>query len=425
MTLFEELTWRGFVHQVTHEELAAELEKGPITFYCGFDPTADSLHIGSLLPIMGMARLQRAGHRPIALVGGATGLIGDPSGKANERTLLSKEDAGRNVVGMRAQLERFLSFEGENAALVLDNADWLCGLPLVDFLRDIGKHFSVNAMLSKESVRQRLEDREHGISYTEFTYSLLQAYDYLHLCGQYDCRLQVGGSDQWGNIVAGMDLTRRLSRKETFGMTFPLVTKTDGTKFGKTESGNVWLDPRRTSPYRFYQFWINQTDADTPQYLRYFTFLSRLEIADFERQIDEAPHERAAQRKLAEDVTRLVHGEAALQNAIKASQAMFGGDLHGLDETVLLDIFREVPSAELPRTTLSANRLLIEVLVEAGVFSSKGEARRMLKSGGLYLNNERVTGEDTTLTEQSTVAEAMAVVRKGKKNYYLLRFTEE
>lgn len=424
MTLFETLSWRGFVNQVTHEELAERLEKASITLYCGFDPTADSLHIGSLLPIMGLAHFQRAGHRPLVLVGGGTGLIGDPSFKAQERSLLTKEQVVANAEGIRKQLGHFLDFDGPSAAVMVNNADWLCGLPLIDFLRDIGKHFSVNAMLNKESVRQRLEDREHGISYTEFTYSLLQAYDFLHLCGEFDCRLQIGGSDQWGNIVAGMDLSRRLLGKETYGLTFPLVTKADGTKFGKTESGNVWLDAARTSPYKFYQFWINQSDADTPQYLRYFTFLAQEEILELERQIREEPHKRAAQIRLAQEVTRLVHGEQALDNAVKASAAMFGGDLKGLDEATLLDIFSEVPSSALPLSILSTERPLLDALVEAGVFPSKGEARRMVKSGGLYLNNERIDAEDAKLTESCRLTSSIAVVRKGKKNYHLLRFAE-
>ena len=424
MTLCEELSWRGFVNQMTHETLPADLEKGSMTLYCGFDPTADSLHIGSLLPILGLAHFQRAGHRPIALVGGGTGLIGDPSGKVDERTLLTKEKVAENAEGIRRQLERFISFEGANAARMVNNADWLCQLPLLDFLRDIGKHFSVNVMLGKDSVRQRLEDRDHGISYTEFTYSLLQAYDYLHLCRHFGCRLQVGGSDQWGNIVAGMDLSRRLLGQETYGLTFPLVTKTDGAKFGKTESGNVWLDPKRTSPYKFYQFWINQADLDTPRYLRYFTFMTQAEVTALERQMAEEPHKRAAQRALAEAVTRLVHGEDALQNAVKASQAMFGGDLKGLDESTLLDVFSEVPSTTLPRAALSEDRLLLDVLTEAKVFASKGEGRRMVKNGGLYLSSDRIDAEDAKLTAQALLTESVAVVRVGKKNYHLLRFVD-
>ncbi len=422
MRLFDMLQWRGFVHQVTHPELADALEKGPMTLYCGFDPTADSLHIGSLLPIMGLAHFQRAGHRVIALVGGGTGLIGDPSGKTDERSLMTKEQVAAYVEGIRRQLEYFLRFDGPNPAIMLNNADWLAELPLLDFLRDIGKHFSVNAMLNRESVRKRIEDREHGISYTEFSYSLLQAYDYLHLCREYECRLQVGGSDQWGNIVAGMDLTRRLLGTDTFGMTFPLVTKADGSKFGKSEAGNVWLDPERTSPYRFYQFWINQADADVPRFLRFFTFLSQKEIEALEACIQSEPEKRAAQRRLAEEVTRLVHGEDALAGAVKASQAVFGGALQGLDEATLNEVFSEAPGTELPRAVLAEGRALLDVLVGAGVFSSKGEARRMVKSGGLYLNNERVDAEDARLTEQALITEHIAVIRTGKKNYHLLRF---
>ncbi|GMU93239.1 MAG: tyrosine--tRNA ligase [Candidatus Hydrogenedentota bacterium] len=424
MSLFEELTWRGLVHQVTHGELAGLLERERFTLYCGFDPTADSLHVGSLLPILGLVRFQRAGHRPIALVGGGTGMIGDPSFKADERKLLDRSQVEQNIGGIRAQLERFLDFSGAHAALLINNADWLCKLTLVDFLRDIGKHFSVNQMIARDAVKQRLESREHGISYTEFSYNLLQAYDFLHLCRSHGCRLQVGGSDQWGNIVAGMDLTRRLERVDTFGLTFPLVEKADGAKFGKTESGNVWLDAGRTSPYKFYQFWINQTDADTPRWLRAFTFLSREEIESLETAVREKPEERAAQRRLAEEVTRVVHGEAALQSAVHASRAMFGGPLTGLDDATLEEIFSEMPSAELRRNVLTGDRLLVDVLVEAKVFKSKGEARRLIQSGGLYLNNERVAGEDVKMTAAALCGERIAVVRTGKKNYHLLKFMD-
>jgi tyrosyl-tRNA synthetase len=424
MRLIDELEWRGLLNQTTHPELGDALEKDPFTFYCGFDPSADSLHIGSLVPIMGMMHFQRRGHKPIVLAGGGTGLIGDPSGKAEERKLQTLDDVERNLAGIRAQLEKVLAFDGANAAVAVNNADWLCELRLVEFLRDIGKHFSVNVMLAKESVRARLQDREHGISYTEFTYSLLQAYDFLHLHDAFGCRLQVGGSDQWGNIVAGMDLTRRLRQSETFGLTFPLVTKADGSKFGKSEEGNVWLDPARTSPYKFYQFWINQADADVPRFLRFFTFLSREEIAELERELAEAPQKRVAHRRLAEEVTRLVHGEALLANAVKASQAMFGGELTGLDDAALEDIFSEVPSRTFPRSYLSGDKPLMDALVESGVFASKGEARRMMKSGGVYLNNERVT-DDAKLSEDSLCSERIAVVRKGKKNYHLLKFEDQ
>lgn len=426
MALFDELAWRGFVNQVTHDELAALLEKEPFILYCGFDPTAESLHIGNLLVIVGLMHFQRAGHKPIALVGGATGMIGDPSDKSQERPLLTSEQVRNNVEGIRAQLERFLDFSGNNGAVLVNNADWLGRLNVIEFLREIGKCFSVNVMIAKESVRQRLEDREHGISYTEFSYVLLQAYDFLHLFDTYGCRLQVGGSDQWGNIVAGMDLTRRLrGGATTFGLTFPLVTKADGGKFGKTEAGNVWLDPKRTSPYRFYQFWINQADGDAPKFLRCFTFLHRDEITALERELSEAPEKRAAQRRLAEEVTRLVHGEAALRNAVRASQAMFGGDLTGLDDATLEDVFSEVPSSERPRAELAAGRLLVDVLVECGVFASKGEARRLIEHGGLYVNNRRVEADTARLSEQLLTSKHIAVARKGKKHYHLLRFVSD
>lgn len=424
MALFAELTWRNLVHQMTHPELAQKLDSERFTVYCGFDPTADSLHIGSLLPILGLMRFQRAGHTPIALVGGATGMIGDPK-KTEERALLSDEDVSRNVGGIRAQLERFLDFSGGNAAVLLNNADWFRGIGYIPFLRDIGKYFSVNQMLQRDAVKQRLESRDHGISYTEFSYVLLQAYDFLHLYRTQGCRLQIGGSDQWGNIVAGMDLTRRLEQAETFGLTFPLVEKSDGTKFGKTESGTIWLDARRTSPYTFYQFWINQADADMPRWLRSFTFLAQEEVAALETELRERPDQRAAQKRLAEEVTKLVHGGDALQNAVRASQAMFGGSLAGLDDATLEDIFSEMPSSQLPRAALSAGRPLVEVLVECGVFKSKGEARRLVQSGGLYLNNERVNADDAKLGESSLAGASIAVVRTGKKSYHLLKFSAD
>lgn len=421
MTLFEELRWRGLLNQVTHEDLGELLEKEQVVFYCGFDPTSDSLHVGSLLTIIGLMHFQRRGHKPVVVVGGGTGLIGDPSGKAEERQLLTLEQVELNMIVIRRQLEQFLSFEGDSAAVVVNNAEWLSGLSLLDFLRDIGKHFSVNVMLSKESVRQRIADREQGISFTEFSYSLLQAYDFLYLFDTYGCRLQVGGSDQWGNIVGGMDLSRRLRQIETFGLTFPLMIKSDGAKFGKTESGNVWLDPKLTSPYQFYQFWVNQADADVPEMLRKFTFLSPEETASLEDQLAVEPEKRVAHHRLAREVTCMVHGEEATADAVRATQAMFGGDLAGLDDATLEEIFSEVPSSELPRSTLTSGRPLVDVLVSCGVFSSKGEARRMIRHGGLYLNNERVEKEDAMLSGEALVSEHIAVVRKGKKNYHLLK----
>lgn len=434
MTLFEELSWRGLVAQATHDDLSEKLEKESLTLYAGFDPTADSLHIGHLLPIICLMRYQHRGHRPIAVVGGATGLIGDPSGKSQERQLLTRELVEENVRGVRRQIESLLAGSNGDAVLV-NNADWLGQLSLLDFLRDFAKHFSVNVMLAKDSVRNRLEDRDQGISFTEFSYSLLQAYDFLHLHDTYNCRLQIGGSDQWGNIVAGMDLTRRLRGSETYGLTFPLITKADGTKFGKTESGAVWLDPKRTSPYRFYQFWINTADADVIKYLKFFTFfpgqaghpgvgVAREQIEALEQSVTTAPETRQAQKVLAEQVTLLVHGPEGLEAAQRATQALFGGELGGLDEDTLIDVFSEVPSSQLGRDVLQSDKTVVDTLVECGVFSSKGEARRMIDSGGLYLNNRRIEGLDTKLSAESLLTPHVAVVRKGKKNYHLLRFSE-
>lgn len=422
LNLYDELNWRGLMNQVTHPDLGTRFQENRFTVYAGFDPTADSLHIGHLMGIIGLMHFQRAGHRPIALVGGATGMVGDPSGKTEERKLQDSDALSANSEAIRGQLARFLDFSGNEGALLVNNADWLGKLSLVDFLRDIGKHFSVNAMVARESVRARLEDREHGISYTEFSYMLLQAYDFLHLYDAYGCKLQVGGSDQWGNILSGMDLIRRLRNDEAFGLTWPLVTKTDGTKFGKTETGTVWLDDKRTSPYKFYQFWINQADAETPKWLRTFTFLGRDEIAALEGDIQAAPEKREAQRRLAEEVTGMVHGAEALTNAQKATQAMFGGSLLGLDDATLEDVFGEVPAAELSRALLDGGHLLLDVLAQCGVFKSKGEGRRLVQNGGLYLNNERIGAEDAKLTEQSLCGERIAVVRTGKKNYHLLKF---
>lgn len=423
MSLYEELSWRGLVSQATHADLGAALEREAFTVYAGFDPTADSLHIGSMVPIIGLMHFQRAGHRPIALLGGGTAMIGDPSGKSEERNLLTDDTIARNLAGCEAQLRRFLDADGANPVIFENNGSWLSELKLIDFLRDIGKHFSVNVMMAKDSVKSRLENRDQGISFTEFSYQLMQAYDFLELYDRHGCRVQIGGSDQWGNIVAGMELTRRLREgTATFGLTLPLVTKSDGSKFGKTEAGNVWLDAARTSPYKFYQFWLNQPDEDVVRYLKLFTFLSREAIEDLERQAHEEPHKRAAQTKLAEEVTRMVHGDAALEGSVRASQALFGGDLQGLDEATLADVFSEAPSSTLPADLPAANRPLVDVLVEAGVFASKGEARRMVKNGGLYLNSQRIDAEDAALTPESLLTPTLAVVRKGKKNYHLLRF---
>lgn len=424
MSVIEELRWRGLLSQVTHDELEAKLNAGPMTVYAGLDPTADSLHIGSLIPVIGLVHFQRAGHKVIPLLGGATGLIGDPSFKAVERALLTKETVAENVAGIRKQLERFIDFDGDNPATLVNNIDWMEKWSYIDFLRDIGKHFSVNSMMARDSVKQRLNDRDQGMSYTEFSYSLLQGYDFLHLYDDMNCEIQIGGSDQWGNIIAGMDLTRRMREDATtYGLTMPLITKADGTKFGKSETGNVWLDAERTSPYKFYQFWINQADADVVRYLKFFTLLTQEQIAELEQQVADEPHRREAQKKLAEEVTRLVHGDDALANALAASQAMFGGDLSGLDEATLLDVFSEVPSQEIEAAKVSEGIPFLDVLCEMGAFQSKGEARRMIKSGGLYLNSERVEDAELTFSKESLLTDSIAVVRKGKKNYYILKVT--
>ncbi|MGH2481269.1 MAG: tyrosine--tRNA ligase, partial [Ktedonobacteraceae bacterium] len=350
MNLYEELQWRGMLYGAT-EGVQEELAKPQITGYIGFDPTAASLHVGSLLPIMGLVRLQRHGHTPIALAGGGTGMIGDPSGKTTERQLLSKEQLAENLAGIRGQLAHFLDFESKtNPALLVNNADWLTTISLVDFLRDVGKHFTVNYMLAKESVKQRYE-RGDGISFTEFSYMLLQAYDFLMLHDRHNCILQMGGSDQWGNIVAGTELIRKLRGAKGHGMVFPLVTTSAGVKFGKTEAGAIWLDPDLTSPFRFYQFWFNTDDRDVVRYLKFFTLLEQTEITELEASIETAPEKREAQRRLGEEVTRMVHGDAHLQRALLATRVLFGGEMAGLSAGDVLDIFADVPSHELPRSS--------------------------------------------------------------------------
>jgi tyrosyl-tRNA synthetase len=395
--------------------------EGPRKAYIGFDPTAESLHVGSLMPIMGLVHLQRAGHVPIGLVGGGTGLIGDPSGKDQERQLLTKEKAEENLAGIRSQLEHFLDFDStNNPALMVNNLDWLGELRTVDFLRDIGKHFSVNALLRKESIRRRLEEEEGGISFTEFTYALMQAYDFLVLADRYDCTVQMGGSDQWGNITAGIDLIRRMRGKKAYGVVFPLVTSATGAKFGKTESGTVWLDPARTSPYRFYQYWLNTDDQDVIPFLKWFTLYGKGEVEDLEAALAERPHERAAQRALAEDVTRRVHGETGLDRARQATQVLFGGALEGLSSQEIAEIFSEVPSSRFPRDSFEGEGMpILDLLAEAGVTSSKGDARRSIQGGGVYLNNVRVEDVEKSVTLSNALEGRYLVLRKGKKNYHL------
>ena len=418
MSLLDDLRWRGLVYDHT-PGLEDHLASGPVTAYCGFDPTADSLHIGHLLPLMGLARLQRHGHTPIALVGGGTGLIGDPSGKKDERTLQTREQVDANVAGIRKQLERFLDFEGEHAAQMANNADWLTTIPLTDFLRDVGKHFTIGYMTAKESVKSRVES---GLSFTEFSYMLLQAYDFLKLYEEQGATIQLGGSDQWGNITAGTELIRRAAGGKAHGFVMPLVTNASGTKFGKTEAGTIWLDAERTSPYRFYQFWFNADDRDVISYLKYFTWLERDEIEALEAEMEANPGRRGAQRALARAVTTLVHGEEATEAAERAGRALFGGDLDALDAKALAEVFEEAPSIELPADRFDGDGVpVIDLLVEAGLTASKGEARRTIQGGGVRVGDDRVEDIDRTVTRADAVDGAVMVLRKGKKSVALVR----
>ncbi len=420
-SIFEELQWRGMVYD-SIDGVQQMLANEKVTVYNGFDVTADSLHVGHIVPLIALARLQRFGHHPIALAGGGTTMIGDPSGKKSERSLLPVETIREYAEAIKGQLAHFLDFESKtNPAKVLNNADWLTSLNMIEFMRDIGKNFTVNYMLAKDSVRTRLE-REEGLSFTEFTYMLLQSYDFLYLYDHYGCRLQTGGSDQWGNITAGVELVRRMRAEQVYGMVYPLITKADGTKFGKTEGGSVWLDPKRTSPYRFYQFWLNTEDKDVVNYLKYFTFLEHQIIDDLAAAVVERPEAREAQRKLAGVMTATVHGETALARADQASQALFGGDISGLSAAEISDIFSDVPSCELPKTQLEGAGLPVaDLLVTAGVAKSKGEARRSLQEGGIYINNHRVSAENPAAGLGDMLEGQFIVLRKGKKNYTLVK----
>jgi tyrosyl-tRNA synthetase len=423
-SLLEEFGSRDLLQDAT-EGVGEHLSGGPRTIYIGFDPTAPSLHLGSLVPIMGLVHAQRAGHTPLALVGGGTGLIGDPSGKTAERQLLTRERVAENAHGIRQQLEHFLDFEVKsNRARMRNNLDWLGNLSLVDFLRDIGKHFSVNQLMAKESVKRRLENEETGISYTEFSYALLQSYDFLELYRREGCTVQMGGSDQWGNITAGIDLVRRAEGGRAFGLVFPLVTNASGTKFGKSEAGNVWLDPARTSPFRFYQYWINVQDEDAVRYLKYFTLLPADRRAELAESLAAEPHLRSAQRALAEDVTRRLHGETGLAAAERATRALFSGDIDGLAADEIADVFADVPSSEIPATDLGGEgRLLIDLLAEGGLASSKGDARRAIEGGGVYVNNARVEDATRSVTIGDAIEGRFVLLRKGKKSYHLVAVT--
>ena len=425
--VFKELTWRRLVNQTTDDEnLPRWLTERPRTVYAGFDPTADSLHVGHLMALMILRRFQQAGHRPIALVGGATGMIGDPSGKSEERKLLSVEILDANVAGMEKQLRRFLDFDcGEQSALLVNNYDWMGRFGYLEFLRDIGKHFPVNVMLTKDSVKSRLTRDDAGLSYTEFSYMLLQAYDFVHLNADFDCEIQVGGSDQWGNITAGIDLARRLRGVQLYGMTCPLLTRSDGTKMGKTESGALWLDADKTSPYHFYQYWINLDDADVDKCLRFFTDLDEQRIASVVAEHEAAPQDRGGQRTLASELTRLVHGESGLRTAQKATEIFFGAEISELNDAQLTAIFADVPSQELSRDRLNGEGLwIVDALVESGLAKTKGEARRTINQGGAYVNNRRVGEVETQLSADDLASETVMVLRSGKKRYALLRFQD-
>ena len=422
MNFVEEMKWRGMIHDImpgTEEQLQKEMTSA----YIGFDPTADSLHIGSLVQIMTLVHLQRSGHKPFALLGGATGMVGDPSGKSKERNLLSSEVLDHNLKSVQKQLAQFLDFDcGENSAEILNNYDWFKAFNFLDFIRDVGKHISINYMMAKDSVKSRLET---GMSFTEFTYQLVQGFDFYHLYTEHNCKLQLGGSDQWGNIVTGTELIRRKARGEAFAITTPLIKKADGTKFGKTEGGNVWLDAERTSPYKFYQYWLNASDEDAKTYIKIFTLLSKLEIETLISNHEQVPHLRVLQKTLGKDVTIRVHGEAAYERAIEASEILFGKDtaekLKTIEERELLDIFEGVPQFDVSKSDLVAGAQIIDLLAQKSkVFSSNGEARRMLQSNAVSINKLKVA-IDKQIGLDDLLNDKYLLVQKGKKNYFLLK----
>lgn len=423
----EELRWRGMLHDImpgTEDQLAKEITSA----YIGFDPTADSLHIGSLVQIILLMHFQKHGHKPIALVGGATGMIGDPSGKSDERNLLNEETLQKNINGIKSQLERFIDFKSnaENKATLVNNYDWMKNFSFLDFARDIGKHITVNYMMAKDSVKKRLSSESTtGMSFTEFTYQLVQGYDFLHLYRENNCKLQIGGSDQWGNITTGTELVRRIAKGKAYALTIKLITKADGTKFGKTEGGNIWLDANRTSPYKFYQFWFNASDEDATNYIKIFTFLSKDEIEKLIIEHQETPHLRLLQKKIGEEVTVMTHGKEAYENALKASNILFGkstaNDLKSLDEQTFLDVFDGVPQAEISKSDLDNGIDIITALNEkSGFLKSNGEARRALKENSISINKEKIK-DDFILTANDLIADKFILMQRGKKNYFLLK----
>ncbi|HCY7083905.1 TPA: tyrosine--tRNA ligase [Staphylococcus aureus] len=415
--LIEDLKWRGLIYQQTDEQGIEDLlNKEQVTLYCGADPTADSLHIGHLLPFLTLRRFQEHGHRPIVLIGGGTGMIGDPSGKSEERVLQTEEQVDKNIEGISKQMHNIFEFGTDHGAVLVNNRDWLGQISLISFLRDYGKHIGVNYMLGKDSIQSRLE---HGISYTEFTYTILQAIDFGHLNRELNCKIQVGGSDQWGNITSGIELMRRMyGQTDAYGLTIPLVTKSDGKKFGKSESGAVWLDAEKTSPYEFYQFWINQSDEDVIKFLKYFTFLGKEEIDRLEQSKNEAPHLREAQKTLAEEVTKFIHGEDALNDAIRISQALFSGDLKSLSAKELKDGFKDVPQVTLSNDTTN----IVEVLIETGISPSKRQAREDVNNGAIYINGERQQDVNYALAPEDKIDGEFTIIRRGKKKYFMVNY---
>lgn len=416
--LMEDLKWRGLLYQQTDEEgLEDLLNKEKISLYCGVDPTADSMHIGHIVPLLTLRRFQLHGHRPILLVGGATGTIGDPSGRSEERQLQTMEQIAKNVSGIKKQMEQIFDFNSENGARMVNNNDWIGSMSIIEFLRDYGKLLGVNYMLAKDNVASRLEG---GISFTEFSYMLIQGIDFNHLFNHYGCRVQVGGSDQWGNITTGLEVIRKTHEEEVkaFGITIPLVTKADGTKFGKTAGGAVWLDAEKTSPYEFYQFWINTADADVIKYLKIFTFKEREEIEALEVSVQEEPHLRKAQQTLAEEMTRLIHGQEALNQAIRISKALFSGDLKALTASEMKDAFKDVPSYEMTKEAKN----IVDFIVEAGVSPSKRQAREDVTNGAISLNGERITDTAYEVSGADRLEDAFTIVRRGKKNYKMVKF---
>ena len=417
--LMEDLQWRGLLYQQTDEEgLTKVVNEEKISLYCGVDPTADSMHIGHIVPLLTLRRFQQHGHRPILLVGGATGMIGDPSGRSEERQLQTTEQVAENVKGIKAQMERIFDFETENGAKMVNNHDWIGGLTLIEFLRDYGKLLGVNYMLAKDNVASRLEE---GISFTEFSYMLIQAIDFNHLYANYGCRVQIGGSDQWGNITTGLEMIRKVQQDDeakAFGITIPLVTKADGTKFGKTAGGAVWLDAKKTSPYEFYQFWVNTADADVVKYLKIFTFLSREEIEALAVSVEEEAHLRKAQKTLAEEMTRLIHGQDALDQAIRISQALFSGDLKALSAAEMRDAFKDVPSAEMSKE----DKNIVDFIVEAGISPSKRQGREDVTNGAISVNGERIQDTAYMMTETDRLEDEFTIVRRGKRKYTMVQF---